>query len=112
MGLAQCWEWGQTSPLQGPFTAALAAAPPPVTHKSGLGLSLHLPALLPPLSCGNAAWKCLVSVLGDGLEGCGAELQEKATSWGDKNTFQGETRALFGLTFYPLQDDQSHSEML
>lgn len=51
-------------------------------------------------------------MLGDGLEGSGAVLQEKATSWGDKNIFQGETRALFGLISYPVQDDQSHNEML
>lgn len=51
-------------------------------------------------------------MLGDGLEGSGAVLQEEATSWGDKNIFQAETAALFGLVSYPLQYDQSHNEML
>lgn len=53
-----------------------------------------------------------MSMLGDGLEGSGAVLQEKTTSWGDKNIFQGETTALFSLICYSLQDDQSHNEML
>lgn len=51
-------------------------------------------------------------MLGDGLEGSGAVLQEKATSWGDKDLFQGETTALFGLVSHSLQDDQSHNEIL
>lgn len=108
VGLAQGWEWGQTSPLQGPFAAALAAASPPITHRAAPAP----PCPAPSSFLWKCCWKCLVILLGNGLEGSGAELHEKATSWGDKNTFQGETKALFGLTSYPLQDDQSHNKML
>lgn len=75
--------------------AALAAASLPITHKKGLGLPLHLLALLPPaLPCRNASplhsWKCLVSVAGDGLEGAGAVLQRKAQAVVTKTSLKEE----------------------
>lgn len=38
--------------------------------------------------------------------------RRKPQAGGDKNILQGETTALFGLISYPVQDDQSHDEML
>lgn len=96
--------------------AGLAAASPPITHKKGLGLPLHLPALPPPaLPCGNASSLHCMEMLSERAGRWPGRswscAPEESTSWGDKSISQGGATALSGMSSYPLQGDKSHNEM-